>query len=175
MEWLKKGAVTFSLAVGKLEKDLFAQNGSEDILAQNVGIVNPYIANQLMNDLKQGRLTQQVKEFRKKHYQILKESAKYKFKDGQLMSEQEVRQSRVSQGDPHDSYQVEVVFDNKSLGKSLFEEGEVRPMKIQRGVVPRHKIENYTSTVHIRDIDGKNKLIDFCLHNIEGIIKRKRK
>jgi hypothetical protein len=168
MEWLKKGAVTFSLAVGKLEQDLFAQNGSEDILAQNVGIVNPYIANQLMNDLKQGRLTQQVKEFRKKHYQILKESAKYKFKDGQLMSEQEVRQSRVSQGDPHDSYQVEVVFDNKSLGKSLFEEGEVRPMKIQRGVVPRHKIENYTSTVHIRDIDGKNKLIDFYIPNKPG-------
>ena len=77
------------------------------------------------------------------------------------MSEQEVRQSKVTQGDPHDSYQVEIVFDNKSLGKSLFEEGEVRPMKLQRGVVPRHKLENYTSTVHIRDIDGKNKLIDF--------------
>ena len=51
-DWIRKGAVTFSLAVGKLEKDLFAQNGSEDILAQNVGIVNPYIANQLMDDLK---------------------------------------------------------------------------------------------------------------------------
>ena len=167
-DWIRKGAVTFSLAVGKMEKDLFAQNGSEDILAQNVGIVNPYIANQLMDDLKQGRLTQNVKEFRKKHYQILKESAKYKFKDGQLMSEQEVRQSRVTQGDPHDSYQVEVVFDNKSLGKSLFEEGEVRPIKLQRGVVPKHKLENYTSTVHVRDIDGKNKLIDFYIPNKPG-------
>jgi len=166
--WISKGAVTFSLALGKLEKDLLAQNGSEDILEQNTGIVNPYIANQLMNDLKQGRLTQQVKEFRKKHYQILKESAKYKFKDGQLMSEQEVRQSKIAQGDPYDSYQVEVVFDNKSLGKSLFEEGEVRPMKIQRGVVPKHKLENYTSTVHVRDIDGKNKLIDFYIPNKPG-------
>lgn len=168
MEWLKKGAVTFSLALGKLEKDLLAQNGSEDILAQNTGIVNPYIANKLMSDLKEGRLTQQVKEFRKKHYEILRESAKYKFKDGQLMSEQEVRQSRITQGDPYDSYQVEVVFDNKSLGKSLFEEGEVRPMKVQRGVAPRHKLENYVSTVHVRDIDGKNKLIDFYVPNKPG-------
>jgi hypothetical protein len=168
MEWLKKGAVTFSLALGKLEKDVFAQNGSEDILNQNVGIVNPYVSNKLMSDLKEGRLTQQVKEFRKKHYEILKESAKYKFKDGQLMTEQEVRQSKITQGDPYDSYQVEVVFDNKALGKSLFEEGEVRPMKIQRGVVPRHKIENYVSNVHIRDIDGKNKLIDFYIPNKPG-------
>ena len=162
-DWIRKGAVTFSLALGKLEKDLFAQNGSEDILSQNIGIVNPYIANQLMNDLKQGRLTQQVKEFRKKHYQILKESAKYKFKDGQLMSEQEVRQSRVTQGDPYDSYQVEVVFDNKAVGVSLFESNTVRPLKVQRGVTPRHKIENYTSTLHVRTVDGNNKLLDFYI------------
>lgn len=163
MDWIKKGAVTFSLAIGKLEKDLLAQNGSEDVLRANTSIVSPFIANQLMNDLKEGRLTQQVKEFRKKHYQILKESAKYKFKDGQLMTEQEVRQSRVTQGDPFDSYQVEVVFDNKPLGKSLFEEGVVRPMKIQRGVVPKFKLENYTSSVHVRNIDDKNKLIDFYI------------
>jgi len=168
MDWLKKGAVTFSLALGKLEKDLFAQNNSEDILNQNIGIVNPYITNKLMDDLKQGRLTREVKEFRKKHYEILRESAKYKFKDGQLMSEQEIRQSKVTQGDPHDSYQVEIVFDNKSLGKSLFEEGEVRPLKVQRGVAPRHKIESYVSLLHVRDIDGKNKLLDFYIPNKPG-------
>jgi len=163
MDWLKKGAVSFSLALGKIEKDTFAQNGSEELLKSNTGIVNPMVANQLMQDLKEGRLTQQVKEFRKKHYEILRESGKYKFKDGQLMTEQEVKQSKIAQGDPYDSYQVEIVFDNKSLGKSLFEEGSVRPLKIQRGVVPRHKIENYVSNVHIRTIDGNNKLIDFYI------------
>lgn len=163
MDWLKKGAVTFSLALGKTEKDVFAQNGSEDLLKSNTGIVNPMVANQLMQDLKEGRLTQQVKEFRKKHYEILRESAKYKFKDGQLMTEQEVRQSKITQGDPYDSYQVEVVFDNKPMGKALFEEGVVRPLKIQRGVVPRHKIENYVSNVHVRTIEGNNKLIDFYI------------
>lgn len=163
MDWIKKGAVTFALALGKTEKDTFAQNGSEELLMGNTGIVNPYIVNQLMQDLKEGRLTQQVKEFRKKHYQILKESAKFKFKDGQLMTEHEVRQSRIAQGDPYDSYPVEVVFDNKAMGVSLFEMTEVRPMKIQRGVIPRNKIENHTSVVHIRNIDGKNKLIDFYI------------
>ena len=162
-DWIRKGAVTFALSFGKVEKDLLAQNESEMIMAQNTGVVNPYVANQLMNDLKQGRLTQQVKEFRKKHYQILKESAKYKFKDGQLMTEQEVRQSKVTQGDPFDSYPIEVVFDNKVIGLSLFESSEVRPLKVQRGVVPRHKIENYTSTVHVRDVEGDNKLIDFYI------------
>lgn len=163
MDWVKKGLVTFSLALGKAEKDTFAQSGSEDLLRNNTGIVNPYVSNQLMQDLKEGRLTQQVKEFRKKHYEILRESAKYKFKDGQLMTEEEVRQSKVAQGDPFDSYQVEIAFSNKAIGVSLFESGEVRPLKIQRGVVPKHKIENYTSNIHVRTIEGNNKLIDFYI------------
>lgn len=162
--WFKKGMVTFSLAMGKAEKDTFAQAGSEDVLRNNTGIVNPVVAHQLMQDLKEGRLTQQVKEFRKKHYEILRESAKYKFNmSGELMTEQEVRQSKITQGDPYDSYQVEVVFSNKELSTSLFEESTVRPLKIQRGVIPRHKIENYTSTIHVRSIDGNSKLIDFYI------------
>lgn len=168
MDWIKKGAVTFMAAFGKTEKDAFAQNGSEDLLKNNTGVVSPYVANQLMQDLKEGRLTQQVKEFRKKHYEILRESAKFKFKDGQLMTEEEVRQSKIAQGDPYDSYQVEVVFSNKALGVSLFEGGEVRPLKLQRGVVSRHKLENHTSTVHVRTIDGNNKLIDFYVPKAEG-------
>jgi hypothetical protein len=163
MDWLKKGMVTFSLALGKTEKDTFAQNGSDELMKNNSAVINPMVAHQLMQDLKEGRLTQQVKEFRKKHYEILRESSKYKFKDGQLMTEQEVRQSKVAQGDPYDTYQVEVVFDNRAMGKSLFEEGVVRPLKVQRGVVPRNKIENYVSNVHVRLIEGNNKLIDFYI------------
>jgi len=163
MDWIKKGMVTFSLALGKAEKDTFAQNGSEELLMNNSAVINPMVSHQLMQDLKEGRLTQQVKEFRKKYYEILRESSKYKFKNGELLSEQEIRQSKVTQGDPFDSYQVEVVFDNKAVGVSLFEEGQVRPFKVQRGVVPRNKIESYASTVHVRHIDGNNKLIDFYI------------
>ena len=162
-EWVRKGLVTFSLSLGKTEKDAFSQNGSEDLLRNNVGIVNPYVSNKLMQDLKEGRVTQQVKEFRKKHYEILRESAKYKYKDGQLLSETEVRQMKVTQGDPFDNYPVEVVFDNKAVGTSLFEEGVVRPMKIQRGVVPKFKLENYVSALHVRTVDGANKLLDFYI------------
>ena len=165
MDYIKKGLVTFALSLGKVEKDILAQN--EDVL-NSYGITNPYVANKLMSDLKNVVLSEEVKVFRKKHYEILRESAKYKFKDGQLMTEEEVRQSKVAQGDPYDSYQVEVVFSNKPLGKSLFEEGEVRPLKIQRGVVSRHKIENHTSTVHIRTIEGNNKLIDFYIPKSAG-------
>lgn len=163
MNWVKKGMVTFSLAMAKTEKDTFAQNGSEDLLRNNSGIVTPHVTNQLMSDLKEGRLTQQVKQFRKQHYEILRESSKFKFKDGELMTEQEVRQSKITQGDPFDSYPVEVVFDNKAIGHSLFESSTVRPLKIQRGVISRNKIENHTSTLHVRTVEGNNKLLDFYI------------
>jgi hypothetical protein len=163
MDWMKKGLVTFSLAFSKVEKDALAQNESEEVLRGNVKIINPYVSNHLMQDLKNGNLTREVKEFRKRHYQILKESAKYKFKNGQLLTEEETANMKITKGDPHDNYPVEVVFDNKAIGVGLLDEQVVRPLKIKRGVIPRHKLENYTSVVHIRDIDGKNKLIDFYI------------
>lgn len=161
--WIKQGMVTFSLAMSRTEKDAFAQNGSEDLLQSNNGIINPYSSNKLMMDLKQGRLTREVKEFRKKHYQILKESAKFKFKNGQLLSEEEAMKMKLTQGDPYDNYPVEIVFDNKSINASLYEAQEVRPMKVKRGVIPRYKLENYTSVIHVRNIDGTHKLLDFYI------------
>jgi hypothetical protein len=56
MDWFKKGMVTFSLAMGKAEKDTFAQAGSEDVLRNNASVVSPMVSNQLMQDLKEGRL-----------------------------------------------------------------------------------------------------------------------
>lgn len=163
-DWLKKGLVTFSIALSKVEKDVFAQNESEELLRKNIKAVNPYVSNQLMQDLKNGNLTHEVKQFRKRYYQILKESAKYKFKNGELLSESEAIKMKKVQGDPNDNYPVEIVFDNKAISAGLVEGvSEVRPLKIKRVVTPRHKIENYTSTIHIRDIDGKNKLIDFYI------------
>lgn len=161
--WVKKGMVTFSLAMSRVEKDALAQNGSEDLLQNNEGIVNPYSSNKLMTHLKQGKLSREVKEFRKRHYQILKESAKFKFKNGQLLSEEEAKGMKITQGDPYDNYSVEVVFDNKPIGASLYEMQEVRPLKVKRGVIPRYKLENYTSVVHVRNIDGEHKLLDFYI------------
>jgi|688.fasta_scaffold18259_9 hypothetical protein len=162
-EWIRKGAVVFSLATSKVEKDLLAQNESEDILRNNHAIINPYSSNKLMNDLKQGNVTREVKEFRRRHYQILKESAKYKFKNGQLLSEEEAKHMKITQGDPHDTYPVEVVFNNKPIGAALYGTQEIRPLKVKRGVVPRYKIENHTSVVHIRNVDGEYKLLDFYI------------
>lgn len=182
--WVKKGMVTFSLAMSRVEKDALAQNESEDILRNNEGIVNPYSSNKLMNDLKQGRVTREVKEFRKRYYQILKESARYKFKNGQLLSEEEAKGMKITQGDPYDNYPVEVVFDNKPIGASLYEMQEVRPLKVKRGVIPRYKLENYTSVVHVRNVDGDHKLLDFyiskgidnhlLLHELENLKINKR-
>ena len=161
--WIKQGMVTFSLAMSRVENDMFAQNGSEELLQNNEGIINPYSSNKLMTDLKQGKLSREVKEFRKKHYQILKESARFKFKNGQLLSDEDAVKMKLTQGDPYDNYPVEIVFDNKAIGASLYEMQEVRPMKVKRGVIPRYKLENYTSVIHVRNIDGTHKLLDFYI------------
>ena len=123
-----------------------------------------------MNDLKQGKLTQEVQQFREHHYKVLQASEKYKFKwgkqgDFQILSENEVKASKNAKGDPFDSYEVEITIDNKSISSGLLEDSSVRPIKVQRGVFPKHKIEDNTETVLVRNIDGKNKLIEFYIPN----------
>jgi hypothetical protein len=39
----------------------------------------------------------------------------------------------------------------------------VKPIKVRRGVFPKCKIEEHTNQVHVRDIDGQRKLIDFYI------------
>lgn len=166
-KWVKKGIVSFSIATANVEKNALSQEANS--LGEGNASVLPMGQNQLMQDLKQGRLTQQVKEFRKHHYQVLKEAEKYKTRwgrdgDFEMLSEEEVLQRRVAQGDPYDNYRVEVSIDNRGTTKSLFEHDSItKPVKVKRGVFPNCRIEEYTDQIHVRDIDGKNKLIDFYI------------
>jgi hypothetical protein len=168
--WIKKGIVTFSLATANVEKEMLQQS-NEGVDTGNA-VINPYYRNQLMADLKEGRVTQQVKEFRKHHYQVLQASEKYKAKwgkdgDFEMLTEEDINKRRTAQGDPYDNYPVEVVVDNQPQTKSLFEYDEkVFPIKVRRGVFPKCKIEEHTKMVHIRDIDGHRKLIDFYIEDI---------
>lgn len=170
-QWVKKGAVAFSLAMNRTEKEVLKQR-SEQLDRHNDAQVSPYYRNQLMADLKAGKLTEAVKEFRAKHYLVLKEAEKYKVKwgrdgDFQLMTEEEIKSSKNAKGDPFDNYEVEVTIDNKAIHSGMFTENTVRPIKVRRGVFPKHKIEEYSDTVLVRDIDGKNKLIEFYIPNNE--------
>ena len=79
--WVKKGVVSFSMAVGRVEKDLLQQT-SQELDNHRDAQVNPFYRNQLMADLKAGKVTEAVKEFRAKHYLLLKEAEKYKVKWG---------------------------------------------------------------------------------------------
>jgi hypothetical protein len=167
-EWVKKGYVTFALATSKVEKDAFAQNGSEEVLMNNIGTVQPFHQSYLMRDLKQGQLTERVKEFRSNYYKILKESEKYKFKwgnegDFMVLTEQELKDRYKVKGDPYDTYPVEISVENKKYVSGLMETNQVNTIKVNRVINPRLRIEDYTVNVHIRDIDGKNKLLDFYI------------
>jgi len=169
-KWVKKGIVSFALATGKVEKDTLNQT-SKELDNHRDAQVNPYYRNQLMADLKAGKLTEAVKEFRAKHYLLLKEAEKFKVrwgKDGdfELLSEDEIKRNKNAKGDPFDSYVVEVTVDNREIQGGLLTEGKSsRPIKVRRGVFPRHRIEEYSDNVLIRDIDGKNKLIEFYIPN----------
>jgi hypothetical protein len=169
-KWIKKGAISFTMAVGNVGKNALSQTTNE---ADNNLSSIPMGQNQLMKDLKEGNITQQVKQFRKQHYQIQQESEKYKSKwgkdgDFKLLTEEEIASNRVASGDPYDNYKVEVSIDNNAISKSLLEYQEkdmVRPIKVNRNVSSKCKIEESSSKLHVRDIDGTRKLLDFYIDN----------
>lgn len=169
--WVKKGAISFTMAIGNVEKNALSQGGENSEAGQLTSI--PMGQNQLMRDLKEGRLTQQVKEFRKHHYQVLQASEKYKAKwgkdgDFRMLTEEEILTNRVAQGDPYDNYKVEVSIDNVAITKSLLEYEEkdmVRPIKVLRNVNANCRIEEASTKLHVRDIDGTRKLLDFYIDN----------
>jgi hypothetical protein len=170
-KWIKKGAVSFIMATGGVEKNALSQTGDGSDAGQLSTI--PMGQNQLMKDLKEGNITQQVKEFRKQHYQVLQASEKYKAKwgkdgDFKMLTEEEITTNGVAKGDPYDNYKVEVSIDNDTISKSLFEYEEkdlVRPIKVNRHVNADCKIEEVSTKLHVRDIDGNRKLLDFYIEN----------
>jgi hypothetical protein len=164
--WIKKGLITFALATGKVEQDALSQ--SDEGLGNDTGIIQPNYRNTLMNDLKQGRLTQEVKQFRAHHYKLLREAEKFKVRwgadgDVEVLTEAEVRQMRNAKGDPYDSYPVEVTVENRETAVGVYETRQSRPIKVQRGIFPKNRIEESSDLVLVRDIDGKNKLIEFYI------------
>ena len=135
--WIKKGGVSFAIATGKVEQDSLSQ--SDEGLGNDNTIVRPFTRNQLMGDLKEGRLTQEVRKFREHHYKILRESDKFKIRwgsdgDFEVLTESEVMSMRNAKGDPYDSYKVEVTIDNKVISESVYSQTTIRPIKTQRGV-----------------------------------------
>jgi len=163
-KWIKKGAVSFVLATGGVGTNALSQSnedGGSDTLASV-----PMSQNQLMRDLKNGTLSEEVKQFRKHHYQVLQASEKYKIKwgkdgDFKVLTEGEVASNRIIKGDPYDNYVTEVAVENKSQMGSLLSEEVVYPVKVQRTVQTNCKIEEVSERVHVRDIDGVRKLIEF--------------
>jgi hypothetical protein len=163
-KWVKKGAISFMMAARGAEQNALGQVSEET----GQGTVIPVGQNSLMRDLKEGRLSQQVKQFRKHHYMILQEAEKYKTKwgkdgDFQMLTEEEIAQRSVAQGDPYDNYKVEVSIDNLPQSAGLLSEEVVYPVKVNRNVNSPSRLEEAASKVHVRDIDGTRKLIDFYI------------
>ena len=166
--WVKRGVVSFALATAKVGEDSFSQ--SDEGLSTGDGIVTPQRKNHLMSDLKEGRLTQEVKEFREQHYKVLKTSEKFKVnwngEEVTVLSESEIKELNNAKGDPYDSYPVEVTINNSPTPKGIYETTHFRTIKVHRGVVPVNKIEENADLVLVRDIDGKNKFVEFYISTV---------
>jgi hypothetical protein len=163
--WIKKGVISFAIATGKVEQDSLSQ--SDEGLGNSNTIVSPFTRNQLMSDLKEGRLTQEVKKFREHHYKLLRESDKFKVLWGEngfeILNESETSKLKNAKGDPYDKYPVEVTVDNKDLNSGTYETSTIKTVKTVRGSLGKIKIEEHSDLVLIRDIDGKNKLVEFYI------------
>ena len=122
-KWLKKQVRHISLAMGGVEKNIFSQNGEQ--LETLVNQERRHTQGTLMDSLKHGEVTQEVKEFRWRIYKILKEIEGYKTdivgytEDGMPMTKtikvDKKRALTKINVDTFDSYPLEMVVDNSEI------------------------------------------------------------
>ncbi len=138
----------------------------------------------LLNDLKQGRVTQEVRQLRYKLYLTCLEASKRKITSlsindftGAYDVQTSKKYKRRAKGDPFDDYKVEIVLLNNLNSGELIEETAKRidyetdleknqniqsqtSITIERENIPKFYIENYVDKLFVRNIDGENKLIE---------------
>ena len=121
--WLNKKLTTISLALGNVEKSVIGQNIEGIDITTNQERRNTQ--GTLMDSLKHGEVTQEVKEFRWRIYKILKEIEGYKTdivgytEDGlpitKTIKVDKKRSLTKVNVDKFDSYSLEMVVDNSEI------------------------------------------------------------
>jgi hypothetical protein len=123
INWIKKKLATISLAMGNVEKNITSQNGVD--LGSDSKIVQRNTQGQLMDALKQGEITEEVKDLRWRTYKILKNSESLSSQivgyDSDNMPIVKTNKKNVKKTlkkiklDEHDDYPLELSLDNSDI------------------------------------------------------------
>lgn len=189
--WIKKQLERLALATGSVEEDMLKNYGKDS--HTNTATHQKVQAQSLMQALINGEVTEKVEQFRWRMYKVIEESEKYKtnFKldkrklnneDGE--SENDDYEFEVSnfehsttkidptkhdvQGDPYSPYKVDLVYNNSNQYTGLldtkgFDDEISKSLEIKRDFVVRNKIEDHVEFLHVRTINGEEKLLDLYI------------
>jgi hypothetical protein len=185
MNWLKSQMLALMLALANVEKNALKQNGGD--LSDDAGHEQQLQQNQLMQDLLQGRITQEVKFLRWRIFKILetiqgkditvKENAdgtvKYTAKDKNYS-----HKLKKVKTDPSDDNELELVIDNmtdttmgqldildtKNENINASEHDSLvkaeSKIKIRHTYPSRFRLEKYVKKMNVRTMDNDTKLLE---------------
>ena len=187
-KWFNKKIVILALAFANVEKNAFTQKGER--LESDINKISDKDSNTLLHSLKNSVVTQEVENLRWRLYKVLEatdtlssiiigyDDDGYPIVETKEVSkkQQKILLNKVKL-DEYDNYELELVVDNSpitiSTTDSIVDEitsenhssnlKPERPVKVVREFIPKFEIEKYTKKINIRDIDGKNKLIEFYI------------
>jgi hypothetical protein len=183
--WLKSQFLALILALVNVEKNALKQNGGN--LSDDVGQEQQIQQNQFLQDLIQGRVTQEVKFLRWRIFKILetiqgkditvKENAdgtvNYTAKDKNYS-----HKLKKIKTDPSDTNELELVVDNltdTTMGQldildakneninASEHDSLVKPeskIKIRHTYPSKFRLEKYVKKMNVRTIDGETKLLE---------------
>jgi hypothetical protein len=156
-----------SLALSNVERNTLGQ--SSEKLPDLTGTIQRHKQGMLSDDLMQGKLTQEVITLRARMYKVLQESENYGYKSGQRgFIIGNIIDSRIK-GEPSDDYKVEMVVDNERISASVLEAADdintkqETPIVINREIIPKFRLEDYTKKLYIKSIDDDYKLLEFFI------------
>jgi len=180
MNWFKKQIGALMLATSKVEENTLSQGG--ETLSNESMKHQRHNQGSLMDDLKQGVITQEVENLRWRMYKMLG-AAESNSKTYEVMGYDEndnpiIKEStrldnssilnKVKLSDEY-NYNLELLVFNNPITNSVLDSIDdidtkrELPINIERDFIPKFYIENYVKKLHVRRIDENNKLLELFI------------
>jgi len=186
--WFRKKMSVLSLAFANVEKNALSQRGEQ--LSSDVNQVQRHTQGQLADALVHGEVTQEVVDLRWRTYKILQHIDGLSDKASELVNikieptdnyplEMVVNNETIVLG-TNEFFQKNVISGDTMPTKSKDNEGEdiafhgtvdstifyatvkgQPPITVGREFFPKFNIENFAKTLHVRSINGCEKMLEF--------------
>ena len=130
--WLRRTMASIALATASVEKNAITQAGGS--LADGLNVIQSKDQGSMLNDLKQGQVTQQVMELRARTYAVMEGAENIRSKGTPVLDENgniiammadnkgskdiETVPANIK-GDPFDDYRIEMVVSNEATTLSI--------------------------------------------------------